>query len=200
MVPAQYWAGLVIHTAVQYLPWLSCMFALAPRPNRKAHSSTLLIWAAKISDVAPSWKKDASSKHREATSVPFTQRYCNSHHTYTVLGVQVGLKVPQGFCARQAATDRFRIKSKPKLERFTSTMCTTFINLTCFRLKYKFGITDWWKEFDLLLFCTCMMKCCPANSVCTIYFQPLLLQTQRQKYSIYFVLEMIYRIYGYQLC
>lgn len=40
--------------SLQYLPSLSCMFALAPRPKRKTHSSTLLIWAAKIKGVAPS--------------------------------------------------------------------------------------------------------------------------------------------------
>lgn len=44
--------------SLYHLPSLSCMFALAPRPRRKAHSSTLLIWAAKIKGVDPSWCKN----------------------------------------------------------------------------------------------------------------------------------------------
>lgn len=56
----------IIHkNSFQYLPSLSCMFALAPRCKRKAHSSTLLIWAAKIKGVAPSWQRDTNIREQQ---------------------------------------------------------------------------------------------------------------------------------------
>lgn len=95
-----------IKISVQYLPSLSCMLTLAPRPRRKAHSSTLLIWAAKTNGVAPSWHSNINHNHcRNKEWFVSCKIQCTA---YPVLDIQIGIKVPQDLSAGQTATDSCR--------------------------------------------------------------------------------------------
>lgn len=100
---------------VRYLPWLSCMFASAPLPNRKTHSSTLLIWAARITAVAPSCQRESPrSSKRHAATAHLTRKRMSLHNSNTNTNPYLQTLQPTPSCMSRMALKSHRVSQQDK--------------------------------------------------------------------------------------
>lgn len=141
------------------------MFALAPRPNRKTQSSTLLIWAAKIRGVVPSWKW-----HPRHPNI--TNNTAHMSNTNSKSKSRDNLQLTPSWTSRLALKSH-RVSALDK-QPLTAAWRSYYYSAHSVPNERNRLYAN---SFSFIIWChivTCMMKRCPTDAVRGIYCQSLL--------------------------